>query len=104
MARLMEVNSYKVVACTRKECIASELLVSSEDVGVCGRCSLCGDEPLLDDEVYYIPLLDVVYCGRCMKLFCMSDRKYNIGDRSVEEENLKAFKEKMMEMGCWDEE
>lgn len=104
MAKLMKLNDYNVIACTRRECIASELLVSSEEEGVCGRCNLCGDEPFLDDVVYYIPLLDVVYCDRCMKLFCMSERKYNIGDKKVEEQNLKIFKDKMVDMDCWEDD
>lgn len=87
-------NQYKVVIATRKEFFAVR-----DDI--CD-CHLCGDEVDLDDEMYYIPVLDVVYCRRCYELWCISVQYFKV-DKPIEDKNLKNIVEKFEELGCWDE-
>ena len=98
MARLihnLNKDWYKIVVCTRKEYMAySETF---------GNCHLCGDEVCLDDNMYYIPVLDVVYCERCYKLWAISATFYKV-DKDIEDKNLSKIKNKFEEMGCWYED
>lgn len=86
---------YKVVVATRKEFMAV-----FDDV--CD-CHLCGDDVNLDGIMYYIPVLDVVYCPRCYELWCVSAQYFKV-DKPIEDKNLKKVVEKFEELGCWDED
>lgn len=85
---------YKVVVATRKE-----LMAVRDDI--C-ECHLCGDDVDLDVEMYYIPVLDVVYCQRCYELWCISAQYFKV-DKPIEDKNLKKVVDKFIDLGCWDE-
>lgn len=86
-------NWYKVIIATRKEFMAVR-----DDV--C-ECHLCGDGVNLDEEMYYIPVLDVVYCHRCYELWCLSAQFYKV-DKPIEQRNLDVITKKFEELDCWE--
>lgn len=98
MAKLLNNNNskdcYKVVVATRKEFVAVM-------DGLC-ECHLCGDECPFDEEMYYIPVLNVVYCKRCYELWCMSAKFYKV-DKPLEEKNLAPMRDTFMDIGCWED-
>lgn len=85
-------KSYKVVIGTRKEFMAAF------ENG--GRCHLCNDELMLDDTMYYIPVLDVVYCYRCYSLWNSSVQYFKV-DKPIENSRLMNIMEKFKDIGCW---
>lgn len=85
---------YTVVMATRKEFMA----VREE---MCD-CHLCNDSLGLDSTMYYIPVLDVVYCPRCYELWCVSATYFKV-DKPVEDKNLAIIKSKFEELDCWED-
>lgn len=87
--------SVKVVVATRKEMIAA-----FEEPCV---CHLCSEEVMPDERMYYIPVLDALYCKRCFDFWLSVATTYKV-DIPVEKKNLKSIIEKMEEMGCLDDD
>lgn len=87
--------SVKVVVATRKEMIAA-----FEET--C-ECFLCQSELMADEKMYYIPVLDVVYCKRCFDFWLSTAVTYKV-DLPKEKRNLDKIIDKFKEIGCLDED
>ena len=90
MAKVLLKNNFKILQLTRKEYIAC-----TDDFGT---CHLCGDECQLDETMYYLPILDIVYCSRCFALWLVSAKHYKV-DEKIEEKNLEKLTNKLKDMG-----
>lgn len=85
-------ESYKVVCATRKEFIA----IYDDEC----KCFLCDDDCDLDEKMYYIPVLDVIYCKRCYELWVVSAQYFKV-DKPIETKRLNAIMDKFKELDCW---
>lgn len=48
------------------------------------KCSLCGSEEQMFDNMYYIPSIDQVYCERCFGLWKNTARYYKIDQKEID--------------------
>ena len=64
-------------------------------------CDLCESEESAFTEMYYIPILNQVYCEKCLNLYCESAVRYRV-DKKDEERNLNRLKDKFVDLGVWE--
>lgn len=64
-------------------------------------CDLCESEETAFTNMYYIPVLNQVYCERCKNLYCESAVRYKVDDKMMNK-NLNRLKEKFVDLGVWE--
>ena len=84
MAKLIEVNKFKVIECTAAE------LMDAYKTQFC-VCDFCGTPALPSDKGYYIPVLNHWYCGKCFEDF-KSDQTWHPEDKGFEDYQLEKAK------------
>ena len=88
-------GGFTVIVASRKEFMAA--------TDTFANCHLCGDEVYLEDCMYYIPMLDVIYCERCYALWQASNPRYYKVDKDIEIKNFEQMKARFLTMEDWDD-
>lgn len=65
-------------------------------------CNLCEKEETAFTEMYYIPVLNQVYCEDCMRLYSKSAVKYRVDDEMADSFYNKMV-EKFKDLGVWED-
>lgn len=64
-------------------------------------CNLCGIEESPFTKMYYIPVIDVIYCERCMELWKKSAVWYKV-DKKMCDSRIEEYKRKFKDLGVWE--
>lgn len=65
-------------------------------------CNLCEKEETAFTSMYYIPILNQVYCEDCMRLYSESAVKYRVDDKTAEF-FYNQMESKLKDLGVWEE-
>ena len=65
-------------------------------------CHACESEESAFTEMYYIPILDCIFCGRCLELYQKGAVVYNC-DKKVSQRNYNRIQSRLKELGVWEE-
>ena len=95
MARLLENSKkFQVIKLTWREYVAA-----TDSWGLADCCGQNSSE----DDLYFIAVLDQVYCPMCFKAWYDSARRYS-SDVQKEQEAFVRMKHKLEDLGCWENE
>lgn len=65
-------------------------------------CQLCDRECDVFEEMYYIPVLGVVFCKECKDLYCESAVMYRV-DAKTADFNFDKMKSAFIDLDVWDD-
>lgn len=83
-----------IIAATRREFIA----ILDDFV----FCHACESEETAFTEMYYIPVLNCIFCERCLELYRKGAVIYKF-DRKESQKNYQRIESKFKDLGVWEE-
>ena len=92
---MLEVSNgmMSVIVATRREFIA----VLDDFV----FCHACESEESAFTEMYYIPVLNCIFCKNCLDLYLKTAVMYKV-DRKIEKKNFERMMNRFRDLGVWE--
>jgi hypothetical protein len=87
-------NQFKIIQLTWKEYVAA--------TDTWGLCDVCGDNSS-EEPLYFIALINQTYCKKCLEAYLKEARRYK-SDFKKEQENFITMRNKLIDLGCWENE